>query len=676
MLTLAGSSRVAGATVYRDVSWADGGRAVTSRFYVLPDELALAATPTSAGWTFYRYRGAPGTTDGGGLLVLTLALLAPEGVVDAVRAAYGLASDAAVEVAPPPVSASAARVSFAGESGGGELVTSVSAAGGAAGLSAVVVLTQDGAALVDQAVDQGLGALHVELDLAVSYVLDDLELTVWCDVQASAQVASDLAAAGQAGPAALTAELVARQLAGTTLRTARPLSADEQAAVEALSTQVLQSVVLPRLLDDGGAPRPQSSGLEQRADLTLTASAPGVLPVTRSANLALPDGPAHTVSSDLGGAGLRRVVRVSAVGDLAAYGIGVVTVHLEHAGVETDGTAVRRAADVELRPDAPAAVAVFDLASADQRLVHAHVAVHFTDASAPYELDLPPTDADSVDLDVDALGVIVVDLALVSPDPDGSVQAVVDLAYGDDGGPIEGRYVLDGSQPTARWSAVVREPPRPYRYRVTWVDGASRTEGDWASSAHQVLRLVPPVAAPAGTVTVISAGDFDQLSALVVELQAADDQPVTTLTFTAPDQAQTWTTAPRAGGYRARTTLVRPDGAHSTGPSVTADQPVLVVRDTLRLDVTVVPALLGVGTAVSRAVVELESPDHAAAHATVVFDPPAAAARAALRLADPAAREYRYRLTLCPPSQPPRVGDWQSASSTVLVPVPMPVTTP
>jgi len=673
VLTLAGSCRVAGATVYRDVSWVDGSRALTTQFWVLPDEPVLAGTAASSGYTFYRYRGAPGTDDGGGLLVASLRLRVPDGVEDEVRAAYGLAVDDDVVVGPAPVTAAAARVSFAGESTDGDLVTSVSASSDAAsgGASVVAVLTSDGAALVDQAMAHGLAALHVELDLAVPYVLDDLELTVWCDVAAAAQVAGDLAAGGQGGAAALTSELTARGLAGCTLRTTRTLSADERAAVDALSAQVLQSVVLPRLLDDDGSPRAQSAGLDQRTELTLTASAPGVLPVTRSANLALPDGAASTVSADLDGGGLRRVVRVSAVGDLADRGITLVAVTVQYAGALPDGTVLRRTADVALRPDQPAAVATFDLASADQRAVTAHVEVHVADGSAPYAFDLLATDSNAIDLDVDALGVVVVDVVLRGADPGDDVSAVVDLAYGDGSAALAGRCVLTGAVPTARWSAVVREPPAPYRYRVTWTRGGDRTVEDWRSGDERVLTLAAPPAAPTGVVTVISTGAFDLLTALVVELQAADDAPVTTLRFTAADDLQTWA-APAGAAYRYRVTLVRPDGSHAPGAAGSTDVPVLLVRDTLRLDVTVVPALLGVGTQLPRAVVELAGPDTTAAHATLVFEPPAAPARAALRLTDPAASAYRYRLTLCPPSSPPHVGAWRTSSSTVLVPVPTP----
>ena len=73
----------------------DGSRALTTQFYVLPDEPALAAGDGSSGYTFFRYRGAAGTGVGGGLLVL------PPGYrrrtdADAVRTAYGLAPDAQI----------------------------------------------------------------------------------------------------------------------------------------------------------------------------------------------------------------------------------------------------------------------------------------------------------------------------------------------------------------------------------------------------------------------------------------------------------------------------------------------------------------------------------------------------------------------------------------------------
>jgi hypothetical protein len=565
-------------------------------------------------------------------------------------------------------------MSLAGESAAGEFVTSVNCTSDASsgGVSVVAALTADGVALVDQALEQGIAPVHVELDLSIGYVLDDLELTVWCDAEAAGQVAEDLATAGQAGPGALAAELTARHLAGTSLVTTRPLSAVEETAVQALSTQVLQGVLLPRLLDEDGAPRTQPSRLDQHTTFTLTASAPGLLPVSRSANLVLPQGPAHTVSTDLDAGGLRRVVRVSAMGDLAAHGIDTVVVALDYAGHLPDGTVVRRTADLALRPGQPAAAAAFDIASPDQREVAAQVSVHFTDGSAPYVFDLSPTDAEAIDLDVDSLGVLVVDVDLVSTDPGAPVQAVVDLAYGlADTVPAHtapaGRVVLDGAQPTGRWLAVVREPPAGYRYRVTWVRGPERAERDWQPADRALLRIDVPAAPPADTITVISAGAFDQLSALVVELRGATDAPTTTLTFTSADQTRSWTLPAGCTGYEYRTTLVRPDGTHADGVRISTDQPVLVVRDTLRYDVTVIPALLGIGSGLTRAVLDLESPEHTAPPVTLVFDAPAAPARAALRLVDAGDHTYRYRLTRCPPAQPPEVGDWRIGSSSVLV---------
>jgi len=678
-LTFADSRRVGRATVFRDVSWADGSRALTSLFHVLPDDLTLATAGGSTGYTYYRYRGAPGSAEGGGLLVLTVHLAMPTDIGDAVRTAYALPPDAEVTVTPPPISAGAARMSLAGESAAGEFVTSVSCTSdaGSGGVSVVAALTTDGVALIDQALEQGIAPVHVELDLSVGYVLDDLELTVWCDAEATGQVAQDLAAAGQAGPGALAAELTARHLAGTTLVTTRSLSAVEETAVQALSTQVLQGVLLPRLLDEDGAPRTQPSTLDQHTTFTLTASAPGLLPVSRSANLVLPEGAAHTVSTDLDAAGLRRLVRVSAMGDLAARGIDTVVVALDYTGHLPDGTVLRRTADLALRPGRPAAAAAFDIASSDQREVAAQVSVHFADGSPPYVFDLSPADAEAIDLDVDSLGVLVVDVDFVSADPGAPVQAVVDLAYAPaDTAPAgtapadpaqAGRVVLDGAQPTARWLAVVRETPAGYRYRVTWVRGPEREEGDWQPTDRALLRIDVPAAPPTDTVTVISAGSFDQLSALVVELRGATDAPTTTLTFTSADQTRTWTLPPGCTEYEYRTTLVRPDGTHTDGVRISTDQPVLVVRDALRYDVTVIPTLLGIGSGLTRALVELESPEHTAPHVTLVFDDPPATARAALRLADAGDHTYRYRLTRCPPAQPPEVGDWRSGSSSVLV---------
>jgi len=668
MLTLADARPIAGATVYRDVSWADGSRALTGRFYVLPDEPTLAVSDASSAYTLYRYRGAPGSGVGGGLLVLGLDLAVPDGTAAAVAAAYALPAGAEPVLAATPFSASTATVTLAGESGPGEFVTSVTCTAGAGGTVAlVVVLTADGVALVDQAMSQGLPAVHAELDLAVDYVLDDISLRVWCDYTAAVAVAGDMAAAGSADGGQLLSELRARGLVGTTLLTTRPLSADEQSAVATLSAQALQSAVLPNLLDGGGHPRPGGEHLAERSSLTLTASSPGVLAVTRTANLLLPDGDRHTVSADLGAAGLRRFVRVGVAGDLSGRGISLVEARLDYAGTLADGTALTRRVELVLRPDAPAAAATFDIATPEQRAVTTHLQVHYADGSASYAIDLPAADADSIDVDVDALGVLAVEVAVSGIDPTAPAVAVIDLAYGPEPGALSHQLVLDGAQSRGRWLAPVREVPQPYRYRVTWIRGSERDAGEWQESDAASIALQPPFAPVADAIAVLSAGPFDQLAALVVELRAGEGTPITPLRFTGPDQSQSWSQPAGTTGYQYRTTLVRADGSHQTGAWVSSDGPVLVVRDGLRFDVALIGNVLGLGTTLTKAIVDLQSPDPAATTQTVVLDATTTTARAAVRLVVPDQHAYRYRLTLCPPSQPAQLGDWLDSSSPVLV---------
>ena len=65
MLTLADARHLTDVTVFRDVSWAGGARALTPTFYLLSDAPALATSDDGGpAYAFYWYRGtAP--PDGG-----------------------------------------------------------------------------------------------------------------------------------------------------------------------------------------------------------------------------------------------------------------------------------------------------------------------------------------------------------------------------------------------------------------------------------------------------------------------------------------------------------------------------------------------------------------------------------------------------------------------------------
>jgi len=685
MLTVADARHLSNATVFRDVTWAGADRNLTSTFYVLLDAPALATSADGGpAYSFFWYRGASPPSAGG---LLTAGITASPSAADyerlsaEIRSAFDLAADADVTIAPMAVEAGTVSLAFAAEAGAanGEFTTAVLGDGparqtGSDVATFAVALTADGAALLAQALDRGQALLSAQFDLAVPYVLDDVSLRIWCDVANSCRAAADLRASGDLTPATLVKALTSRHLAGSTQTSARPLSDDERQALADLGSSLLGGLLPATLLGSDNAPKPYTAELEQRLNVSLTATYPATRDFHLTANLALPasaDIRASRVSLfDLAADGLLAHVEVSAAGDLAAHGIAAVAVRLEYNGTKQDGTAIQRTSDLVLRPGTQTAVAAFDLATPDQRTLVPHVQVHFVDGSAPFAFDLPPTDSDAVTLDIDALGVLVVDCALGVIDLAAGASVIVEFTYGTTAA-CDATRVLTSSSPHATWTAVVREAPSAYRYRVAWTAGELRIPGDWQTSTDRSLVLDAPAGlTPASTtVTVMSAGDFAALAAVVVELRASADAPVTVLQFTAADQTSTWTAAgaPQPFGYHVRQTVVLRAGTHVAGAWHDETRTVLIARDVLRYDVVVVPRLLSLGTAASRAVVQIQSPDPAAAVTTVVLTRPDDQPLCPIRLLDPDDHTYRYQLTVSPRAGLAHTTDWLTDTSSILV---------
>ena len=579
-----------------------------------------------------------------------------------------------------PLSTGSVSLAFAAESGAGATAADFTATPiGTAGARATgsdqvtfaVSLTRDGAALLAQALGGGQALLNVAFTVSVPFVLDDITLRSWCDVRTSCDIAMDLANGGELSADSLVRELVARHLAGTSTSSQWPLSDAETQALQALSTLMMQSVPAALLAPDG-KPVPYAPVLDERLNLTLTATYPAELTQVRSANLALADRtPSRMIIVDLGADALVRHVEATAAGDLAASGISLVLVHLDYSGAAVDGTMVNRSADLTLRPDTPTAVATFDLASPDQRDVHAHVEVHFADGSAPYAFDLPTTADDVIVLDANTLGGLVVDLQLGVVDATQSPSVVVDLDYGTSATSVTAQRILTPAAPAATWSAVVREIPQPWRYRTTWVQGPTRLQGDWQPSATNRLVLDAPIGlTPLGSnVTALSAGDFSDVAAVLLELRDSPAGDIHVLTFTAPDQTSTWTAASRSGAlqYQLRQTIQFASGDHAVSAWQDETSPVVIARNNLRFDVTVIGRLLQLGTQVSRAVVEIEGPDATIPAATVALDSSSPQQACTLRLTDPNVHTYSYRLTVVPVGGTPKSSGWATESSSILV---------
>lgn len=686
MLTLADSRHLTDVTVFRDVAWGAGSRALTSTFYLLSDAPALAlAEDGGPAYAVFCFRGATPAASGG---LLTAAITCTPGpsehdrLAKEIRTAYQLSDEDAVTLAPVPLDAGTVSLAFATEQGAeGDELTSAVLGGGPARqtgddtTSFAVDLTAEGVALLLASLDQGdkgLALLHATWELAIPYVLDDVSMRVWCDVAAACRATADLHEAGALDPSHLVTALTARQVAGTTRTSLHPLSAAESAALDQLATTVLTDLLPTCLLDDKGAPKPCSTDLEGHLNLTLTATYPATRQCSLAADLALPISTelrsSRISTFDSSADQLLDRFQVTVAGDLPGHGIAAVAVRIDHAGTTSTGAVLARTAEVVLRPANPTAVLALDLASAEQRGVRPHVEVHFLDGSAPYAIDLPETDGTLLELDIDALGVLVVDLALGAVDPAAEVHAVVELSYGDSGR-FDATYVLDLGTPTGRWTAPVREVPGAYRRRVTWVLGEKRVAGGWEQDTALTLRLdVPAGLVPvSGTVTFLSAGSFGALQQALVEVRRSDSSPVTVLTFTAPDQSATWTGSELPLAYQTRQTLVLTDGRHLVGSWRPEDHSVQVVRDDLHLEVSLVGRLLDLGGAVRKAVIELQGSDPGAATSTVVLTQSIDQPTCSLRLLDPTDHSYRYRLTLSPVAGPPITTDWLRGTSTVLV---------
>jgi hypothetical protein len=283
---------------------------------------------------------------------------------------------------------------------------------------------------------------------------------------------------------------------------------------------------------------------------------------------------------------------------------------------------------------------------------------------------MAPVDTGILVLDADALGVLVVDVVLGAVDPAFGASAIVQFSYGT-GIAWDATRVLDLSAPAGRWIAVVREPPGPYRWRVSWTAGATRLEGEWQTDTRHSLVLDAPLGftPPKTTVTCISAGDFSALAAVIIELRLAPDAQVAVLQFTRTDQTLTWTTVEAAApfAFQVRQTVILSTGAHVIGAWRDEVRTVLIVRDVLHFEVTLVARLLGLGTTARRAVAEIQGPDPATPSAAVVLTGPDDQPSCSLRLLDPGSHQYRYRLTLSPAVGPDRSSDWLTDSSSILV---------
>lgn len=723
MLTRSGSFRHGLHTVFLDRVFRDGRPAFGPRVYAVPDAPRLGRDAAGVpAFDFVWYRRPPGETGPGGAasgMVVLAADLGPEpgelaGLAAAAGERLGLPA-ADVEVLPVPFSGGTVELSFAGETGdldgaagdgdpagGGDLARRIAGSGPArfAGhqrASFACELTEDGAALLRQALERGVEVFHLRYDLTFEHRLDDLELRVWCDAERAHAVVAERLAAGPLAAGELAELVTSRRIAGIELVESGEPSAERREELAELGRGVLERALASALFTgptgdadaggggDGGALdltrlRPFSRSISARLNHRFSQS----MPVTGRLAVAgpLPAGPdllARTHRHDLTHGFFDVLdVAVHAAVDFEGSPVDTVKVTLRYDETAPGGERVVRAGELVFRRGETQGRFRCDLAAPELRRFRYEVEVRYDGAAEPWRFSGGPIEATALVLDLGAAGVLAVDVELRDVPFDRVRGAVVDLEHPATG--LTERLILDGEHASGRWRAVVRERSGPYRWRAAWLtaDGR-RVEGDWRESSARTLALdAPPELTATREVMVVAAGDFAGLAQIVVDLEtvpvnAAEDEPENEpdraqLAFTAPGESRTW--SPRVAGadlrYRARQTLVLAAGGRVELDWEETDRLVLVVRDPLRREVQVIARLLDLGGAWRLALLALEAGGGGARGSLVLTSPddrPSWSYRRG-RAGDDA---YRFRLTLVAPGGERLETPWQDGRGEVLV---------
>jgi len=689
MLTLVDQLRIDDFTVYRDVINDGGTRSYSSTFYAIADAPRLARDGDGPAFDFLWYRSPPtseAVPDAGGVVTVTVELGPTaderEDLVSAIRAKVEpLPTDPIVAVVP--FHGGSVELTFAGDAGddGGDLATLAprvpASLLGNQRATFVVPLTGVGAGLLWQALEAGTDLFHARYELLFTYRLDDVSLRVWCDSRRAHDLASAQAAAGVLDVPALTATLIRERVGGVELMSTRMVGDAQRSALEDIGSRLLAAAIAATMVDatPSGAParvRTYSPSMDSSLNLTFEESRPVE---------------GRVVSEDM----LRIAMSVDELGDhvrlvepeggfFRILEVKVVcTVNFEDSPVESvrvvvsyeapGDTAVHRSTEFVFRAGVGPQTFRTDLATPDQRAVSYEVEMFYRDGGPPLTMSHPARETELIVLDLDGTGVLQVDVALRDVPADADLTATVELGHEPSGSTAT--FVLDGSHPSAVWTAVTRDRTGPYRYRVIWsAPDGRQVATDWVESHRTEIELdAPPSFRPAGDVHVVAAGAFENVAELMVELRTVDPTP-TTLRFTVPGQMEVWhpTSAPPTGAYEVRQWIIYTDGARSELPWEHHDTPVLVVGDLLRFGVVVTPRLLDIGGQVRLATVELvsDAADGSEARSTLVFRD-AESQTWSFRMPSPDRHTYSYRLTLVHTDGSRELGAWRPAESGVLV---------
>ncbi len=693
MLTLADSFQIDSFTLFRDYVYREGRGGFGSRFYALPSSPRLARDGAGRpAFDFVWYRrpaGAAGpAAEAGGLVTLT-AELAPTTaerhvLASAIGEHLGAAAPPTVEVLSVPFTGGTVELAYAGEGAPGELATGIAGRGpatltGGERTTFAVELSAEGAALLWQALERGTEVFHLRFDLICEHRLGDVELRAWCDAERAHRVLTERLALGSVSRPEVRELLVSRRLAGMEIVTEQALPAERVAALEALGAGLLEAALASAFF---------AASPGEGTQTTLCPYAPGLsaqLNHTFAQSFPLEH---HLVVQGLLGLGIpvaalgervRRVdlshgfsevmeVKVYAAVDFADGVIPAVKATLEYDETSPSGERVSSRGELIFRSGDTVGTFRTDLAAPHLRRFHYTVDVYYDGSPEPARLAFPPVETSALVLDLDAFGVLAVDVSLRDVPFDDVRKVIVDLEYPTRS--LSRRLILDGEHSVGAWREVVREQPGPYRYRVAWITAAgARLETDWreATSRRLALDAPPELRRLASRVELVSAGDFGGLAQIVAEIESlTGDSSPTQLVFQAAGERQTWTAPTAAPHYRVRQTLVLADGDLVPLGWVESDRGVFIVRDPLRRSVQVVGRLLDLGGAWKLALVALEPGSGAAARTTLVLRDGQAAPLWSFRAAEESGA-FRYQLTLIRSTGERVETPWQEGRGEILV---------
>lgn len=707
MLTLAGSLRVDRFAVYRDLVRRADAWVHTSTFYVVPDAPALARDADGLPlFDFLWYRTPPGTLSdsgvpvAGGILTVTVTLAprADENEIvrehlEAIARQEGLTN---IDMRSLPIIRGTVALAFAGETGDADFAKSIAGTGpvslsGGGQATFVLDLSREGAALLWNALENGRDVLHARYDLVFQHGLGDTTLRVWCEAQQAHRATAARLAAGNTDPRSLRENLQAQHIAGIEIQSEIPLDPAHHAALERVGASVLEAALADALFSfeqpasgaglarNGrvGALRPFQTSMTARLNMTFRESYPveahAILQDVLSVGHSVAELGDRVTQVDLQGE--RRVIRdvtFVCTADFAHDLIDLVKVRLTYEGTTPAGP-IRHDREAVFKEGHTVERVRFDLATPDQRAFRYHTEVYYDGSQVPTVLAFEPIEDSIVVLDVDALGVLTVEVATGDVSFEHVRSIVVDLEHLPSA--QSQRLALDGEHLSRQWRAIIRDTPPEYRRRITWIaaDGR-RIEEDWqASTAPRILLNMPSTLGvnAARSVQLVAAGDYSAVAQIIVAVRLAGaSTPQSEFAFSSAGQTASWELSldPMAAlRYQVRRTIVRPDGTRHEGNWEDTDRPVLLVRDDARHQVEIVTRLLPFSADLPLMLLALEPLDGVDRDRVTLPLRDTQGTRWSFAIADPNQHRYRYQLTAVHRNGQRSPQPWEVADEDVLV---------